>query len=698
MANIKYYQTVEYMGGAEVKAPRIQNEASAPSVGHIGQMYYNTADSSLYVCYASTNGSNPQWKKVGHGNVVVQAATTNPGIEVGVSTSGDTTTYTLQAKDIKNANIATNAAIAWSKLATGTVNSVLQTDSNGKIVVSPLTIAGSGTSAGCLNLGGKRIVNLGDPTDNQDAVTFATLKAWFSGNVDIHNPCDVATTGNINLSSPPFVIDGIDITQSYTAGTVVRVLVWKQTDPKQNGIYDWKYTAGVGTAQGTITMTRSADCDAGGELYAGSTTYVTNGEEYAATGFVQKEQGTGTHGSISIGTDNNVWVENYQIAKIQVAVPLNRVGNTISLNYNNTLAVDTNNNLGLAGVTVSTSGTAGAGKATTITTDSYGRVTDITYTDIAIATSRVTSGVFTLARGGIGTNTLTAHGLLVGNGTSAIKALGVGTSGWILVGSTGADPVWKSVSDAGIATKEHNHDDVYLKLSGGTITGNLTVNGTTKLVGLGTTAGIVHNAADGTLSSSLISLTSDITGTLTVAHGGTGATTLTNHGVVIGHGTGALTATAAGTANRPLIGKGSSADPTWAGYALPASLTANTILYASSTTAVGCTSTLPFTLPIAQGGTGATSALEARKGLGAIHGAVFEFSDWTSNQTKDITHSLGTDKLMVQVYEKVGTGSSAVWDKIETGLTINSTQITLSAVTGVMSGKTIRVIASAIEY
>ena len=53
---------------------------------------------------------------------------------------------------------------------------------------------------------------------------------------------------------------------------------------------------------------------------------------------------------------------------------------------------------------------------------------------------------------------------------------------------------------------------------------------------------------------------------------------------------------------------------------------------------------------------------------------------------------------MVQVFEKVGTGTSAVWDKVETGLTINSTKITLSAVTGVMSGKTIRVIASAIEY
>jgi len=51
--------------------------------------------------------------------------------------------------------------------------------------------------------------------------------------------------------------------------------------------------------------------------------------------------------------------------------------------------------------------------------------------------------------------------------------------------------------------------------------------------------------------------------TVGVANGGTSATTLTNHGVVIGHGTSALSATTAGTSGQVLTSNGASADPTF---------------------------------------------------------------------------------------------------------------------------------------
>lgn len=50
---------------------------------------------------------------------------------------------------------------------------------------------------------------------------------------------------------------------------------------------------------------------------------------------------------------------------------------------------------------------------------------------------------------------------------------------------------------------------------------------------------------------------------VTVPQGGTGATTLTNHGVVIGKGANALAATGAGTSNQVLTSNGLSADPTF---------------------------------------------------------------------------------------------------------------------------------------
>lgn len=50
---------------------------------------------------------------------------------------------------------------------------------------------------------------------------------------------------------------------------------------------------------------------------------------------------------------------------------------------------------------------------------------------------------------------------------------------------------------------------------------------------------------------------------LTVPGGGTGAATLTNHGVLLGQSTSAIVATAAGTSGQPLLSGGASADPAY---------------------------------------------------------------------------------------------------------------------------------------
>lgn len=61
------------------------------------------------------------------------------------------------------------------------------------------------------------------------------------------------------------------------------------------------------------------------------------------------------------------------------------------------------------------------------------------------------------------------------------------------------------------------------------------------------------------------------TGTLVVAHGGTGDTTLTNHGVMIGQATAAVAVTAAGTTGQVLTGVTNS-DPVWAAPAASGAL------------------------------------------------------------------------------------------------------------------------------
>jgi len=60
-----------------------------------------------------------------------------------------------------------------------------------------------------------------------------------------------------------------------------------------------------------------------------------------------------------------------------------------------------------------------------------------------------TSNPIEVAKGGTGAASLTAHGVLVGEGTSAITPLSVGTNGQVLLGSTGADPVFATLTSTG---------------------------------------------------------------------------------------------------------------------------------------------------------------------------------------------------------------------------------------------------------
>jgi len=65
----------------------------------------------------------------------------------------------------------------------------------------------------------------------------------------------------------------------------------------------------------------------------------------------------------------------------------------------------------------------------------------------------VSTGTLGVDQGGTGITTLTDHGVLVGSGVGAVTPLAVGTNGQVLVGSTGADPVFATITDGeGITT------------------------------------------------------------------------------------------------------------------------------------------------------------------------------------------------------------------------------------------------------
>lgn len=86
-----------------------------------------------------------------------------------------------------------------------------------------------------------------------------------------------------------------------------------------------------------------------------------------------------------------------------------------------------------------------------------------------------------------------------------------------------------------------------------TFTGSVNIDGTTRLA---TALTGPLKASSGTVSASAISLTTEVTGILPVANGGTGANTLTANNVILGNGTSAVQFVAPGTSGNVLTSNG----------------------------------------------------------------------------------------------------------------------------------------------
>ena len=241
------------------------------------------------------------------------------------------------------------------------------------------------------------------------------------------------------------------------------------------------------------------------------------------------------------------------------------------------------------------------------------------------------TGQLSVARGGTGASTLTSNGVLYGSGTSAIGATAAGATGEVLVGNTGGAPSWSALT--GIGVTSFSAGTTGLTPSTGT-TGAVTLAGTLVAANGGTgqssyTIGDLLYASGSTTLSKLadvatgnalisggvgvapswgkIGLTTHVSGTLAVGNGGTGATTLTTRGVLIGNGTNAVSATAAGTSGQVLVGY-TGADPSWANLTSTAvtSLSFGSTGLTPSTATQGAI-TVAGTLVVANGGTGATT-------------------------------------------------------------------------------------------
>lgn len=290
---------------SEIKNARAQNLGSAPANPVSGQFYYSTADNTLYwwdgtVWVAARSGSG---SPTGAAGGALTGSYPNPGLaanSVGATqvadgsltdvefaaTNKDGTAATPSLRTlgtgsqqaaagndtrlsdtrtptdgtVTDAKVASNAAIALSKLAvdprqrsthTGTQAAATISDLAGTVQAYPLSVFAQPTTP--VNFGGQRASNAADPVAATDLTTKQYVDNAVTG-LDPKGSVRAATTGNITLSGTQ-TVDGVAL----SVGD--RVLVKDQTNQAQNGIY-------VVAAGG---WTRATDADSWTELVSAYT-------------------------------------------------------------------------------------------------------------------------------------------------------------------------------------------------------------------------------------------------------------------------------------------------------------------------------------------------------------------------------------------------------------------------------------------
>jgi len=227
-------------------------------------------------------------------------------------------------------------------------------------------------------------------TGTEVATLLANLKNYIDSVVnglDLKLNCRAASTANIATLSGLLTIDGVTL----VAGD--RVLVKDQSTATQNGIYN--------AASGA--WTRATDCDASAEVNAGMFTFVEEGTVNADTGWLLT-----TNDSITIGTTALSFSQFTGLGQITAGTGLTKSGNTIYISN--------------TGVT--------AGTYTKVTVNAQGQVTvgtGLSAGDIPnLDTSKLTTGILTIARGGTGTASFTASQLVrMNSGGTALESAGV---------------------------------------------------------------------------------------------------------------------------------------------------------------------------------------------------------------------------------------------------------------------------------
>ena len=456
------------------------------------------------------------------------------------------------------------------------------------------------------------------PSNGTDIVNKDYVDGVAAG-LNFHQACNYATTadlGTVNYNNgtggvgatltnagtqATLVIDGHTFTNTDVTNAV-RILVKNQSNSAYNGVY-------VLTNEGSIStnwsMIRATDYDTSGsgtnEVDAGDFLLVLSGTSNANTSWVQQ-----TLLPIIIGTTGLVFTQFAAPVLYSAGTGLSLVGNVFSISNTTVTANSYGSSTAIPSFTVNAQGQitaastnavvapAGTLTGTTLAAGvvsssltSVGTINSGTWQGTTISTGYGGTGLTSFTSGGAvyanSTTTLTTGTLPIASGGTGQTSASAAFNALSPINSVGDLIIGTGVSTAGRLAIGSNG---YVLTSDGTTATWSALPANVSSISFGTTGLTPSTSTTGAVT---------VAGTLVAVNGGTGQSSYAVGDLLYASTTTALSKLAASTANYALVSNGAGTAPSYQQISLTAGVTG--------------------TLPIANGGTNATTAAAARTNL-----------------------------------------------------------------------------------